>query len=182
MVDDRTTTANAAAAGDPDAAAPPSNAVVSPDTKAAPASARPASGQGTPAATGNSADLPATSLGLARSDVRFAFVCGTAILLLLVAHWLQSTFFGARLVEIDRLPERAYQFRLDINSATWVEWMQLDGIGEALARRIVSDREQHGPFASIDDVSRVPGIGPKTLANIRPHLDCSDCPPPDSPQ
>ncbi|MFO1093591.1 MAG: helix-hairpin-helix domain-containing protein [Planctomycetaceae bacterium] len=136
-----------------------------------------------PAEAGGAAENSVTTaLGLSRGDVRFAFVCGGAILLLLVAYWVQSAFFGARLVEIDRLPERAYQFRLDINSATWVEWMQLDGIGEALARRIVSDREQHGPFASIDDVSRVQGIGPKTLANIRPHLDCSDCPLPASPQ
>lgn len=129
---------------------------------------------------GAAADSVTTALGLTRGDIRFALVCGTAILLLLIAHWVQSAFFGARLVEIDRLPERAYEFRLDINSATWVEWMQLDGIGEALARRIVADREQSGPFASIDDVGRVPGIGSKTLANIRPHLDCPDCPPSES--
>lgn len=63
-----------------------------------------------------------------------------------------------------------YVFTIDVNSATWVEWAQLPGIGETLARRIVADREEHGPFRSIDDVVRVRGIGQKTLARFRPHL------------
>lgn len=115
------------------------------------------------------------ALGLSRGDVRFVLACGTAILLLLGAHWLQRGWSGAQLVEIDRLPVKAYEFRLDINSATWVEWMQLDGIGEVLARRIVDHRKQFGPFARIDDLTRVPGVGPQTLEQLRPHLTCTDC-------
>lgn len=61
-------------------------------------------------------------------------------------------------------------FRVEINSATWVEWMQLDGIGETMAHRIVADREANGPFRSIDEVQRVRGIGPATLDRIRPWL------------
>lgn len=125
-----------------------------------------------PATAGNRLD----HLGLTRGDVRFAAACGSLILLLLCAHWAQHRFGGRPLVEIDHLPAKAYEFRLDINSATWVEWMQLEGIGEMLARRIVADREQNGRFAGIDDLRRVPGIGPKTLERIEPHLVCSDCP------
>lgn len=154
------------------------------DVRSAPepdeAAARPhASGAGHASGIESAAagDAAETQLGLSRGDRRFALACGGAIWLLIVAHWAQRAFFGARLVEIDRLPAKAYEFRLDINSATWVEWMQLDGVGEVLARRIVADREQHGPFSGIDDVSRVPGVGPKTLDTIRPHLFCSDCPP-----
>ena len=73
-------------------------------------------------------------------------------------------------VEIDRLPERSLEFQLEINSATWVEWMQLEGIGETLAHRIVADRETSGPFSSIEDIERVKGIGPKTIDKIRPWL------------
>ena len=115
------------------------------------------------------------TLGLSRGDVRFALVCGAAILLLMLAHWTLRAWNGARLVEIDRLPAKAYEFRLDVNSATWVEWMQLQGIGETLARRIVQNRAQFGPFADIDDVQRVPGVGAKTLEQIRSHLICTDC-------
>ncbi len=67
-------------------------------------------------------------------------------------------------------PRGEYQFKVALNSATWVEWAQLDGIGEKLARRIVADREEHGAFRSTDDLLRVKGIGPKTLEKLRPYL------------
>lgn len=130
------------------------------------------------------ADAPTASqtfLGLSRGDTRFAVLVGTVILMLMLAHWMKLTISGERRVEIDRLPSRAYEFQLDINRATWVEWMQLEGIGEALARRIVADRESNGPFTAVDDLSRVKGIGPKTLDTIRPHLGCPDCPTTETP-
>jgi competence protein ComEA len=113
--------------------------------------------------------------------VRFALICGAAILLLLGTHWVQRAWYGARLVEIDRLPANVYELRLEINSATWVEWMQLEGIGEVLARRIVANRDEFGPFAAVDDLQRVPGVGAKTLDEIRPHLICTDCSRPGEP-
>jgi competence protein ComEA len=98
-----------------------------------------------------------------------ALLC-TAMLGLLVAYWARSTKWGAVPIEVERAEPRKFEFRLDVNSATWVEWTQLDGIGDALARRIVADREAKGPFSSIDDLRRVKGIGPKTLEKIRPWL------------
>ena len=65
-------------------------------------------------------------------------------------------------------------FQVDVNEATWVEWIQLRGIGVTLAHRIVADREFNGPFESIDDVQRVEGIGPVTLQEIRPALTMKD--------
>ena len=62
-------------------------------------------------------------------------------------------------------------FRVDINKATWVEWIQLRGIGETMAHRIVADREFNGPYGSIEDLLRVDGIGPLTLDRIRPWLE-----------
>ena len=59
---------------------------------------------------------------------------------------------------------------VDINSATLEELVTLDGIGEALARRILADRLQHGRFRSVDDLARVPGIGKKTIAKNRHRL------------
>lgn len=61
-------------------------------------------------------------------------------------------------------------FQVEVNSATWIEWMQLRGIGPALAHRIVADRSHQGPFLRIEDLQRVDGIGPATLDQIRPWL------------
>jgi len=85
-------------------------------------------------------------------------------------HWFRITQWSPQPVGADRPVGERYRFVLDANRATWVEWMQLEGIGETLARRIVEDREQNGPFPDVDALDRVPGIGPKTLARIRAHV------------
>lgn len=90
-------------------------------------------------------------------------------------HWIEWRTAGGDLVEIRRLPSREYDFKIDINRATWVEWMQLPGIGEVLARQIVADREQRGPFQQVADLRRVKGIGTVTFDTIQPWLTCSDC-------
>jgi len=89
---------------------------------------------------------------------------------LVFVHWLRLSDWGRRTVEVDRLPAGQYQYAVDINEATWVEWAQFDGIGETLAKRIVADRQANGRFERIDDLRRVKGIGPKKLAEIRPFL------------
>lgn len=82
----------------------------------------------------------------------------------------RATESAVEVVHADEL-----RLQLEINSATWVEWMQLEGIGETTARKIVVDREQNGPFQSVDDLIRIKGIGPATLGKIRPHLTCAKC-------
>jgi competence protein ComEA len=59
---------------------------------------------------------------------------------------------------------------LDPNLASVNDFDALPGIGPALAQRIVAYRESHGPFAEIDGLARVPGIGPVVLARIKPCL------------
>ena len=56
---------------------------------------------------------------------------------------------------------------VNINSATASELQTLSGVGESTANAIVRDREQNGPFSSVDDLMRVSGIGEKKLAKIR---------------
>jgi DNA uptake protein ComE-like DNA-binding protein len=58
---------------------------------------------------------------------------------------------------------------LDVNEAGVAELMRLPHIGAAIAQRIVAARNER-PFASVDDLRRVRGIGPKTLAGLRPHV------------
>jgi competence protein ComEA len=55
---------------------------------------------------------------------------------------------------------------LNVNHASAVELEGLPGIGPALARRIVADREAQGPFATIAALDRVPGIGPALMARL----------------
>ena len=59
---------------------------------------------------------------------------------------------------------------IDLNTATVVELEQLDGVGPALAAAIVAYREEHGGFASIDQLDEVSGIGEARLAAIRAQL------------
>src|SRR5262249_41112730 len=107
---------------------------------------------------------------LRRGDQLFVGTLLAAGLVLLQIHWLQLSRGGQRAVEVERLPAGQYQYTVDVNSATWVEWAQFEGIGETLAKRIVADRQSRGPFASIDDVRRVKGIGPKKFAEMQPYL------------
>ena len=64
-------------------------------------------------------------------------------------------------------------FVVEMNTAHWVEWLQLEGIGPKTAFRIVADRDLNGPFEKVEDLLRVDGIGPKTLERIRPMLRIS---------
>lgn len=57
--------------------------------------------------------------------------------------------------------------RLDINRANAGQLDGLKGIGPSKAQAIVDDREQNGPFRSVDDLLRVKGIGEKLLASIK---------------
>lgn len=128
-----------------------------------------------PAQPGRSADQPPPDVSsgrgwLSSSDQKFVAVCVAILLLLTGYHWAKLGAWGSVPIERDRLPERRYDFRIDINSASWVEWTQIEGIGEATASRIVADRDAKGPFRNIDDLRRVKGIGPKTLEKMRPFL------------
>jgi len=58
-----------------------------------------------------------------------------------------------------------------LNSASEVALERVPGLGPARARAIARERAHGGAFESLDSLSRrVPGIGPKTVDRIRPHL------------
>ena len=58
---------------------------------------------------------------------------------------------------------------LDLNRATREELEDLPFVGSYMAGQIVTWRERHGPFATVDSLVRVPGVGPATLRRVR-HL------------
>lgn len=57
-----------------------------------------------------------------------------------------------------------------INRASVKEFESLDGIGPVLANRIVAFRKINGPFAAIEDLMKVPGIGSSTFAKFKEKL------------
>ena len=56
---------------------------------------------------------------------------------------------------------------VNINTAGESELEALPGIGPATARKIVAEREANGAFSSVDDLSRVSGIGAKKIEGLR---------------
>lgn len=58
---------------------------------------------------------------------------------------------------------------VNINTANAAQLTQLPGIGPAIAQKIIDYRTANGPFTSVDDLTKVPGIGAAKLAQIKSH-------------
>jgi len=59
---------------------------------------------------------------------------------------------------------------LDLNRASQTKLEELPGIGPVIAQAILTWREQHGRFTRVEELQEVDGIGPKTYAQIAPHV------------
>lgn len=77
-----------------------------------------------------------------------------------------STRGGGRAGRFGRVPG-AVVGRLDVNEADAESLQTLPGVGPSLAARIVAERRVRA-FDSVDDLVRVRGIGPATVARLRP--------------
>jgi competence protein ComEA len=67
---------------------------------------------------------------------------------------------------------------INVNAAAQPALEALPGIGPALSERIIEYRSNRRPFQRVEELRRVRGIGPKTLADLRPmiRVSASDAP------
>ena len=68
-----------------------------------------------------------------------------------------------------------YAAPVNINTADAVALAEsLSGVGPKIATSIIAYRKKHGPFAKIEDLVNVKGIGPKTLEKNRKDILLTD--------
>ena len=71
---------------------------------------------------------------------------------------------------------RPVAFPLDLNSARLEDFLELPGIGEKLAQRLVEYRKSHGGFRSVEELTNVRGVGAKRMERLRPLLVTREAP------
>jgi len=62
---------------------------------------------------------------------------------------------------------------VNINTATKDELVTLKGVGEKRAQAIIDYRTKNGPFKTVDDLEKVPGIGPGLMKQIKSQISVS---------
>jgi competence protein ComEA len=120
--------------------------------------------------TNDSAQRGPAPSWIKHSQQQSLLVLVASCLVLMASYWLYLGGHRGRLIEIDRADPLTATYAVDVNRADWPEIVQLPGVGETLARRIISDRREHGPFRDLDELNRVDGIGLRTLERMRPYL------------
>jgi competence protein ComEA len=61
---------------------------------------------------------------------------------------------------------------LDVNAAAAEDLALVPGLSARVAAALVAERARGGPYATVDDLLRVRGIGPARLERARPFLSC----------
>jgi competence ComEA-like helix-hairpin-helix protein len=89
-------------------------------------------------------------------------------------HASDSTFAALSSVPEDTLTEAPREGidelsgKLNINTATKQQLLDLPGIGEVTADRIVVYRTENGKFSSIDELRAIKGMSKRKIENLRP--------------
>ncbi len=66
---------------------------------------------------------------------------------------------------------------LDLNKATKEDLIKIDGIGEAIAQRILNQKEMYGGFVSMDQLTEIWGLSPQVLVELHKYFIISQLPP-----
>ena len=114
------------------------------------------------------------------TKTEIAILTATALFLVLAAV-LHITFSGREyegftVTSARAAAEEPSSALIDINTADEALLRQLPGIGPSLAARIVAYRTENGPFQSVEELTRVSGIGSQTLEAVRPYITVQNTP------
>jgi competence protein ComEA len=111
---------------------------------------------------------PAQSAGLSAwprsAQLTTAFLLGLVTALLAI-HAYGSLRHSARPTEWEHA---SLTYQVDLNHADRAELLQLPGVGESLAARILDYRSKHNGFGQVEDLRKVRGVGPMTMEKLRP--------------
>ena len=66
--------------------------------------------------------------------------------------------------------ETGISYPINLNAASQEELESLPGIGPSKAADILSYRDSHGPFSTLEDLANVPGIGAATVESLKEFL------------
>lgn len=65
---------------------------------------------------------------------------------------------------------RSAEVMVDVNHADAGELRKIPGVGPVLSRNIIDYRTHNGPFRTVEELCKVPGIKSKTLEKLRPFI------------
>ena len=110
----------------------------------------------------NSAEPRPPNVPLRRADQVAIALLALFALVAISAYWFSQAKLRGRLIDIDRTAPPVAEYRVDINSADWPALIELPGLGETLAKRIIKWRETH-MVASIRSTNC--GMCPESVRN-----------------
>ncbi len=95
---------------------------------------------------------------------------------IIVPTIIDSTAAAETAANSKKIPQSTptVNFPIDINTASVSVLQELPGIGSTKAEAIVSYRQEHGPFAKIEDIMDVPGIGSGIFSQLKGLITVAD--------
>ena len=104
-------------------------------------------------------------------DERRVIVFVLAVLFIGAAMLYAKRVYPARLTLLTFDEDAVSNFKkVNINTADLQQLTELNGIGPMLGTRIISYRNEHGPFRRPDEIKNVRGIGEKTFEKMKEHI------------
>jgi competence ComEA-like helix-hairpin-helix protein len=100
-----------------------------------------------------------------------------AIVLVVGVAWRAASYWRMGDEPLDVIPPPdGPTYRVNVNTADWTELSLVPGLGDKLSQRIVERRESlpDRRFHSLEELTKIPRIGRKTLEKLRPFLVLDD--------
>lgn len=116
---------------------------------------------------------------MTRTQMAVMLVLCLGLLAAVAGRILRDRFGGPRLEQVMSSGDLE-PYRINLNTAGAPELALLPGIGPKRAGQIIACREERGPFARVEDLCRIRGIGRATVSALAPYVTLKeDSPGPD---